>query len=181
MSPIPTNLLCLSYHKCLQKIFNYAGPVLVSIETVRTLTSSRRMGSDKVWYYVLETTRILLAHCSIVTSENRQLLAIIAHNIRNLYRLFGMDLAEKKKWRNIVLDTMYYVEPNHKGNIYLSINNPTILATELQFTSFAIVVAEFEGEDRDLKQYIGHCIYNLVGKREESWRRSMHTYATLDI
>ena len=181
MSPIPTNLLCLSYHKCLQKIFNYAGPVLVSIETVRTLTSSRQMGSDKVWYYVLETTRILLAHCSIVTSENRQLLAIIAHNIRNLYRLFGMDLAEKKKWRNIVLDTMYYVEPNHKGNIYLSINNPTILATELQFTSFAIVAAEFEGEDRDLKQYIGHCIYNLVGKREESWRRSMHTYATLDM
>jgi hypothetical protein len=45
-----------------------------------------------------------------------------------------------RKNGEIFLDTMYYnVKPNRKGIIYLSIDNPTILATELQFTSFVIV------------------------------------------
>jgi hypothetical protein len=40
------------------------------------------------------------------------------------------------------------------------------LATELQFTSFVIVALWVWGRDCD-EQYIGHCIYNLVAKREE--------------
>ena len=34
------NLMYLPYTKCLQKILNYAGPVLVSIETVREISFS---------------------------------------------------------------------------------------------------------------------------------------------
>ena len=52
------------------------------------------MASDKVWFHILETTRILLAHCSLITSTDYQILSILAFNIRNLYRLFGMDLLD---------------------------------------------------------------------------------------
>ena len=171
----------LPYRECVQKIFNYAGPILVSVETIRTLTDSKKLASDKIWYYVLETTRILLAHSSLVTAEDRITLMIVAHNMRNLYRLFGMDLSERRKWRSIVLDAMHYRAPNSKGRISISVDDPEKMLSELQTARYNDVLAEFQMEDESLKQYIGHCIYNLVGKRKESWQRSMQAYATLDM
>jgi hypothetical protein len=172
------NLIYLPYTKFFQKILNYAGPVLVSVEIVRRISFSSKVCSDKIWYYVLETTRILIAHCSIMTEENLQLLMIIAHNIRNLYRLFGMDLSLRTEWRSIVMDVMYYAVPNANGTIYLSISNPV---NELTSTSYVTVLTEFDGEDIDIKRYIGHCIYNLVGTRKNEWKSSMKMYSTLDI
>ena len=141
---------------------NYAGPILVSVETVHMLTSSSCMASDKVWVHILETTRILLAHCSLITLTDYQILSILAFNIRNLYRLFGMDLSQCYKWRNVSLDVMYYEKPNKKGSIYLPLKTPHLIAETLTMVSFADVLLEFEHENADLKRYIGHCMYNLV-------------------
>ena len=157
-----------------KKIFNYAGPILVSVETVH-------MASDKVWFHILETTRILLAHCSLITSTDYQILSILAFNIRNLYRLFGMDLSQCYKWRNVSLDVMYYEKPNTKGSIYLPLKTPHLIAETLTMVSFADVLLEFEHEDADLKKYIGHCIYNLVAKRKDIWRTAMSSYSVLEI
>ena len=159
-----------------KKIFNYAGPILVRMETVHMLTSSSCMASDKVWFHILETTRMLLAHCSLITSTDYQILSILAFNIRNLYRLFGMDLSQCHKWRNVSLDVMYYEKPNKKGSI---LKTPHLIAETLTMVSFADNLLEFEHENADLKRYIGHCIYNLVAKRKDIWRTAMFSYSVL--
>ena len=120
-----------------KKIFNYAGPILVSVETVH-------MASDKVWFHILETTRILLAHCSLITSTDYQILSILAFNIRNLYRLFGMDLSQCHKWRNVSLDVMYYEKPNKKGSI---LKTPHLIAETLTMVSFADNLLECRPEE----------------------------------
>lgn len=157
------DIIYLPYLKFLQKIMNYAGPTLVSVETVKELTHSSKVASNKVWYYVIVTTRILIAHCSLMTSENTQILNIVAHNIRNLYRLFGMDLSERRKWRCVNWDGLYYALPNHKGKFSIELGR----IDQLKIINYATVLIEFNDEEPDLKQYIGHCIYNLVGTSEE--------------
>jgi len=97
--------------------------------------------------------------------------------MRNLYRLFGLDLSDKCKWGSVVLDVMYYARPNEKDMIYFNIHK----LDELTQTRYATVFNEFKHEDKDLTQYIGHIIYNLVATRDENWKKNLNQYATLDI
>ena len=163
----------LSYQHFLQKILIYAGPVLVSVDIFPKIPHYES-GSNKLWYHVLQTTRLLIAHCSINT-ENTKILNIIAHNIRNLYRLFGMDLAEHHKWKNVVLDCMYFVEPNNIGKTFVKVAN----IDQLRVVEYEKVSTEFLNEAKIIKQYIGHCIYNLVGKRKSYWENGMNDYKQL--
>lgn len=174
---VQTDITVLSCSECFQKIMNYAGPILLSVETAQVLTSSTKVASEQVWYYVMATTRILIAHCSIMNSQNRKMLMMIAHNIRNLYRLFGLDLSDKRKWRSIVLDVMYYALPNKNNTIYFDVHK----IDELKQTSYETVFDEFKHEDKDITHYIGHIVYNLVAKRDENWKSALNQFATLEI
>ena len=167
----------LTYQQKFQKILNYAGPVLVSIETIRTIHS------NKVWYYVLETTRILIAHCSIMTSEKPFILSIIAQNLRNLYRLFGIDLSERRKWSTCKFDVMCYGIPNPGGKIHLPLDDENALVAKLTQTVYSTVLNEFNNDnDNDgMKEYVGRCIYTLVATRKPSWMVSMADYAKNDL
>ena len=107
-----------------QDIFKYAGPVLVSIETMRRINGNSKIVSTKMWYCVLLTTRILLAHCAMSTSNDKELLLMIAHNLMNLYRLFGFDIAERADWVDIKSDSMHYKTPK-KSRIYIDLPNAT--------------------------------------------------------
>jgi hypothetical protein len=73
----------------LQNIFNYASPIFVGSETLKLFPLSTEPNK---WKHVLETTRILLAHCSLMEENKHILLEIVSNNIRNLYRLIGIDL-----------------------------------------------------------------------------------------
>jgi len=138
--------------------------------------------SNKLWYYVLETTRILLAHSSMMSSENTAITSIIAHNLRNLYRLFGLDLADKQKWSGVVMPVMHYGMPNTSGSrINVTMDDPTKVPPDLKMVSFEDIAAEFEGEDPELKLYVGHCIYNVVAVRNKTWQKAMRKYRTLNM
>lgn len=175
---------------CRKTVFNYAAPVMLTTETVHHFTSSKKdrvdrdIGrvSNKLWYYVLETTRILLAHSSMMSSENTAITSIIAHNLRNLYRLFGLDLADKQKWSGVVMPVMHYGMPNPSGSrINVTMDDPTKVPPELKMVSFDDILADFEDEDPALKRYVGHCIYNVVAVRSKAWQKAMRNYRTLDI
>ena len=171
----------LTYQQQFQKILNYAGPVLISIETIRTITPKEGLYSNKVWYYVLETTRILIAHCSIMTSEKPVILSIIALNLRNLYRLFGIDLSERRKWKTCKLDVMCYAIPNPGGKIHLPLDDDNALIAKLTQTVYLTVLNEFDNDNDGTKAYVGRCIYTLVATRKTSWMVSMTDYANNDL
>lgn len=87
----------LPFDSALQDIFNYAAPVLVGFESVGHL--ERPLNSK--WFDVLETTRILLAHCTIHDLYRETMISTLANNLRNLYRLYDIDLSVKRFWENI--------------------------------------------------------------------------------
>jgi hypothetical protein len=43
--------------------------------------------------------------------------------MRNLYRLFGMDLSEKQYWIEIKEQEIYFVEPNTKGHFNVNLKD----------------------------------------------------------
>ena len=149
----PDNMM--TYQRFLRKTLNCAGPVLVS---------DFENDSQKLWYKVLKTTRLLIAHISLSTTENYTMLSIIAHNLRNLYRLFGMDLSDHHIWKNVVLDVMYYGSQDIE---------------QLKLVEYKTVSIEFENEIKSVKQCIWRCIYNLVGKRKSYWKIGMDDYNKL--
>ena len=164
-----------------QRILHYATPILVAVETIRQITPSNGLFCDKKWYYILETTRILIAHCSLMTEDNEELLCILAHNIRNLYRLFGLDLADRTKWKNIVRSEMYFGVPKKVGeHIWLKLKDDRKLITDLSMAQYSDVEVEFIADDHGPKFLVGHCIYNLVGTKHRSWMKNMKPYNKLD-
>ncbi len=73
----------------LQKIYNYASPILVGMESISIKKKEIGEDNDDIrqefkWMYVLETIGILLAHCVINDNQQTTLLTNLANNIRNL-------------------------------------------------------------------------------------------------
>ena len=183
-----TSILDLNTYCFLQEIFNYAAPVLVGQESIKYRRNVRGVrGSDAppVWIKVLETTRILIVHCSIDESkQNTELLKKIALNMRNLYRLFGMDLSEKQYWIEIKEQDIYFVEPNAKGHFNVNLKDSLEHILESFKTSdFLSMKTEFDFvEDDDyVKHVFGHCVYNLVATSDGKWKSDAKKYKSLDL
>ena len=183
-----TSILDLNTYCFLQEIFNYAAPVLVGQESIKYRENDEGVrGSDAppVWIKVLETTRILIAHCSIDESkQNAELLKKIALNMRNLYRLFGMDLSEKQYWIEIKEQDIYFVEPNAKGHFNVNLKDSLGHILESFKTSdFLSMKTEFDFvEDDDyVKHVFGHCVYNLVATSDGKWTSDAKKYKSLDL
>ena len=183
-----TSILDLNTYCFLQEIINYAAPVLVGQESIKYRRNVRGVrGSDAppVWIKVLETTRILIVHCSIDESkQNTELLKKIALNMRNLYRLFGMDLSEKQYWIEIKEQDIYFVEPNAKGHFNVNLKDSLEHILESFKTSdFLSMKTEFDFvEDDDyVKHVFGHCVYNLVATSDGKWKSDTKKYKSLDL
>lgn len=182
-----TSILDLNTYCFLQEIFNYAAPVLVAPVLVgQESIKYRRNVVPPVWIKVLETTRILIAHCSIDESkQNTELLKKIALNMRNLYRLFGMDLSEKQYWIEIKEQDIYFVESDAEGNFKVNLKDSLEQILESFKTSdFLAMKTEFDfvGEDDDyVKHVFGHCVYNLVATSDGKWTSDAQKYKSLDI
>lgn len=89
------DLLCLDTHDFLQEILNYGSAILIAAESGDDWASSPK------WVVPMKTTCILIAHITVFKHHQAILRNTIANNIRNLYRLFGIDLADTKSWRNV--------------------------------------------------------------------------------
>lgn len=170
------NFICL-----LSEIFKYASPILVGMESVKSLRS-REIERISCWIKVLETTRILIAHCSIMENEgNEALLKRIALNIRNLYRLFGLDLSEKDHWREINEDKIWFVEPNDKGGFYIDLKDNASIYTDLKDDEYYNMFYEFDNtnDDENIKNIFGHCLYVLVATSDGKWKTDCQKFKTL--
>lgn len=158
----------------LQKILSYAGAILVGIESA----GARKVSSNAKWFYVLQTTRVLIAHCTIMIDGQDMILRAIASNIRNLYLLFGMDLADTKAWRNVTDDVMYYMVPDSRGRIWVSLDTFNFI-TEVKSLPFDDIRNEFTIDTSLVKHLIGHCIFKLVATSFTPWETSMTRYRHL--
>ena len=150
-------------------------PILVGMESMKEFRCKEPF-KISCWVKVFETTRILLAHCSISRNNEPELLDKIAANIRNLYLLFGLDLSEKEKWRLVESNMIYYVEPNINGNFRVDFGNIVLCEGE-----YEAMHMEFEGvdDDQDLKNIVGHCIYVLLATDYTPWMQSCRRYQEL--
>lgn len=183
-----TSILDLNNYCFLQEILNYAAPVLVGQESIKypsNIEGVRGSDAPPVWIKVLETTRILIAHCSIDESkQHAELLKKIALNMRNLYRLFGMDLSEKQYWIEIKEQDIYFVEPDADGHFNVNLKDSFQQILESFKTSdFLAMKTEFDfGEDDDyVKHVFGHCVYNLVATSDGKWMSDAQKYKSLSL
>ena len=166
----------------LQIIFRYSAPILVATESLKLRLQNQPLISEK-WNYVLQTTRILLAHCTIMTASQSNLCLLIANNIRNLYRLYGIDLSKKDAWEEVVDEEVYYILPDKDGIFWVPINDYGKLIATLQRSKFDEMKTEFVGA-KDGQQFntakglLGHIIYMLVATSEIAWKQAMNEYKT---
>lgn len=170
-----------------QEILKYGAPILVAVESLANRTGKDGAEHDAHpaavvdtphWIAVLQTTRILIAHATLFldTSHQTLLRQSIAQNIRNLYLLFGMDVADKKIWCQVDDPLSYTLRPDDRGGEF----NPELLLAAMDSLPFAALQASFdEDPDTDRKQLIGHCVYNLVGTRYRQWQKQMCAYRLL--
>lgn len=182
-----TSILDLNTYCFLQEIFNYAAPVLVapilvgqeSIKYRENAEGVRGSKAPPLWIKVLETTRILIAHCSIDESkQTTELLKKIALNMRNLYRLFGMDLSEKQYWIEINEQDIYFVEPTAKGHFNVNLKDSLESVKTSDFLSMKTEF-DFVEDDDYVKHVFGHCVYNLVATSDGKWKSDAKKYKSL--
>ena len=168
------NILSLPYFECIQNLFNYASPILIGAESIKIRSDVNII--NEYWYHVLQTTRILLAHCTVMSGDQEHFINMIAANIRNLYRLYGIDIADKEEmWNMITTEEVYYILPNEAGKYWIS-NDFAKMIGEICSTSFAQMETSFKGEEnKTAQQTFGHCVYKLIATSDTGWQTTLRT------
>ncbi len=134
----------------LRMLYKYASPIHVGMDAIGEKSTVK-------WIQVLESTRNCLTQCVISDELTKPTLLSIANNIRNLYRLFNLDLSEKELWENIKEDTVWYGDqPN--------------------YMTFEELQADFDMDQSSNKQVFGHILYVLVATSDSLWKQNMQMY-----
>ena len=175
------DLLCLDAHEFLQDILNYGSAILVAAESIGDRFFLKH-GADWAlsnplpkWVIVMQTTRKLIAH-NTVFPHHTILRNTIANNIRNLYRLFGIDLADTKSWRSVQANTSHFIAPNEELKIGFELDQDKVIRN-LQSISFEDLQADFVlGHYKKTEQLVGHCIFVIVATRNKYWEEQMKAY-----
>ena len=159
----------------MQDVFNYAAPVLVGMESVCVAIGN----PSAIWLQTLETTRILLAHCSQSDCANIELKYVMALNMRNLYRLYGMDLSEKEHWANIIGESARYMPRINNKPIWVHKNR--VIALEiLEVISFNNLKENFDNdtENDEAKHAFGRALFLLVASSDGKWKGQVMKWST---
>lgn len=163
-------ILHFPYDCYLQDIFNYASPLLIGMETILNDGITEPFA---LWVQTLETTRHLLAHCTQSVSYMEEWRTVVAQNMRNLYRLYGMDLSEKTYWQNVTGDTVTYMPRRNdkKKTIWID-KNPKIAREKYLIISFEELKCDFDNDDKnnDAKEAFGRALYILVATSDGKWK-----------
>jgi len=174
------DLLCLDAHDFVQDILNYGSAILVAAESIGDRFFLKH--GDWVlenplpkWLIIMQTTRKLIAH-NTVFPQHAIFRNTIANNIRNLYRLFGIDLADTKSWRCVQDNTSHFMAPNDELKIGFELDQEKVIRN-LQSISFEDLQADFDlGHYNKTEQLVGHCIFVIVATRNKYWEEQMKAY-----
>ena len=174
------DLLSLDAHDFLQDILNYGSAILVAAESIgdRFFLKPGDWALENPlpkWVFLMNTTRKLIAH-NTVFPHQAIFRNTIANNIRNLYRLFGIDLADTKSWRCVQDNTSHFMAPNEELKIGFELDQEKFIRN-LQSISFEDLQADFNlGYYKETEQLVGHCIFVIVATRNKYWEEQMKAY-----
>ena len=106
--------MTLNDRRCalLQWIFRYADPLMVAVEIVEQLDmpdAARDIVNSSIWWNVLLTTRMLVAHATMLVDAHDQMCSTIATNLRALLRLMNVDISTKESFASTkASNTVWY-------------------------------------------------------------------------
>ena len=178
----------------LQKIFRYADPLMVAVETVEQLgipDAARDIVNSSLWWNVLLTTRILVAHATMLVDAHDQMCSTVATNFRALLRLVNVDIATKESFASTqASNTVWYkVKEGKKLWLPLKKGSAAILG-QLTSSTYQDIQSEFDdmvnqASDEDVQfnlhrvqQVFGHAVFQLVATRDNDWKKLAAKYAT---
>ena len=196
MVPADTDLL--------QTLWGYSSPIVLTPETViqhGISKDARQVLCNTIWWSLLLTTRILLAHASLESSTDQQLLSLIATNLRALLRLGGVELADKGKLSSLAANNAIWfrraqIVPKHKyGFVYCPLKRGVgAIMASLETSSYAVLAEEYEqmlsgvgvGASAAVKDQVhwvchvfGHITFHQVATRYTPWQTSSNRFASL--
>ena len=172
----------------LQVAFKYGDAILVGYETKKwygnkfmqdSLISKAELeeADSEIWWLLWATTRNLLAHSVIMTPEHRALIRPAIGNVRNLLRLFRIDIASKSLLAEFLNENdIYYYQPPPGKKFWIDMSDPSKVLGQLTKISFETLEACFTTTNQGrfskwIRAMAGHCIYNLVATRDNEWKR----------
>ncbi|KAI9135829.1 hypothetical protein BKA69DRAFT_1129745 [Paraphysoderma sedebokerense] len=173
----------------LKHLFRYADPIFLICETVNQLQHEKRLTTEmtnnlnnKIWWKTVLTTRVMLAHLTIAPDEI--IYETIAGNVRNILRLFEVELSDKVAFETVNTKDVHYKQiAAGEKTVWLPLRQggAAIIPTLTQ-SSFAEMQAEFDDQETaPIKNIFGHIVYRTVASREPRWKRSMTNYANLSM
>jgi hypothetical protein len=73
---------------------------------------------------------------------------------------------------------MYYIKPDDVTGVV-----PREITAQMKITTYEAVAEGFQKDDKDLKKWVGHCIYKLIGSKSTTWKSAMTKcgYDKLDV
>ncbi len=173
-------LISMDAHDFLQDILNYGSAIFVAAESFGDRFFLKHCDwalSNPLpkWLILMQTTRKLIAQITVYPHQ-AILRNTIANNIRNLYRLFGIDLADTKSWRSVQDNTSHFMATNVELKVGFDLDQEKVIRN-LQSISFEDLQADFDlGQYKKTEQLVGHCIFVIVATRNKYWEEQMKAY-----
>jgi hypothetical protein len=201
-----------------EALFRYSDAILLANETLTLhldegqLTATDMASSQ--WWATLQTTRILIAHMSMSEggdANNSFIMTAVAENIRNLYRLVGLDLADTMAWADVAGERFHFRKPNpntgvvwfsrkvrdsHKTSATHSYaerdrvprpepSDDTQRLLEMDSVPFSTIKAEWDAMDGSsigaAKRVFGHCVYRLIARRLKTWEKQCRGFRNVGL
>lgn len=187
----------------LQTLWGYSSPVVLTPETVMqhgVSGEAQQLLCGTSWWSLLLTTRVLLAHASLESSTDQQLLSLIATNLRALLRLVGVELSDKGKLSSLAAnDAIWFrraqITPKHKyGFVFCPLKRGTAaIMASLETSSYAVLAHEYDQlvtgvgiRDASTKAQVrwvchvfGHITFHQVATRYTPWQTFANRFAAL--
>ena len=178
----------------LQKIFRYADPLMVAVETIEQLDvpdNVRDLLRSMVWWNVLLTTRILVAHATMLVDAHEQMCSTVATNLRALLRLVNVDISTKESFASTKASNTVWYKAKEGKKLWLPLKKgSSAILEQLSSSTYQDIQSEFDdmvnqADDEDaqfnlrrVQQVFGHAVYQLVATRDNDWQRLAAKYAT---
>ena len=181
----------------LQKIFRYAAPLLVAVESIDQLNvpdKARDILQASLWWNLLLTTRVLIAHATILVDANPRMCSTIGTNLGALLRLVCVDIATKDAFETTRSSNTVWYKMKQGKRLWLPFKRGVdAVLDDLTSSSFEVVQADFTGmmdraEDEEtrfdlqrIQQLFGYAVYQLVATSDNEWRRLAAQYSAAPV
>ena len=132
-----------------------------------------------VWWKVVNTTRHLIAHPTQRLTEETILVDVLITNMRNLYKLYGIDIAERKAFKNYKSkNTVRYSSSYGRSsmNVYVGLDHRQLRLLESNFENMKNEFTRLEGGALKATRKFGKLMYLSLGVKCSKWRTVLQKY-----